>query len=230
MKQFDNSTPHLSEVYDSQILNTIPYYESIHKEVINIVKAVDIKPEIWLDTGAGTGTLVKNCIDLFPHTLFLLADPSGDMLGEAKNKLVDYGAERIWFLEPIETQNLALQKDVKPDVITAIQSHHYLSVEKRKAATKVCYDALKEGGLFITFENTRPFTEKGIEITKANWSNYQLDHGKSEEQVKNHMARFGKEYFPITIEEHLSLYRECGFKTVELLWFSYTQAGFYCLK
>jgi tRNA (cmo5U34)-methyltransferase len=38
------------------------------------------------------------------------------------------------------------------------------------------------------------------------------------------------EYFPITIEEHLSLLREIGFEVIELLWFSYMQAGFYCQK
>ncbi|MEL7656750.1 MAG: class I SAM-dependent methyltransferase, partial [Bacillota bacterium] len=174
--------------------------------------------------------LVKRCINMFPKTLFLLADPSEEMLDEAKKKLAGYGAERVQFLEPVETQNISLRPDLQPDVITAIQSHHYLIPSERKIATKVCYDALNAGGIFISFENTRPFTEKGIEIGKKNWGSYQLSKGKSEEQVRKHMERFGTEYFPITVEEHLSLYRECGFKTVELLWFSYMQAGFYCIK
>lgn len=230
MKQFDNTTPHLSTVYDSQILNTIPFYECFHNETINIVKALKIEPKIWLDTGAGTGTLVKRCIDIFPNTLFLLADPSREMLDEAKKKLSGYGADRVKFLDSTGTQNISLEPGLHPDVITAIQSHHYLSPEERMEATKVCYDALTEGGIFITFENIRPFTETGVEVGKKNWSNYQLSRGKSEEQVKKHMERFGVEYFPITVEEHLSLYRGCGFKVVELFWFSYMQAGFYCIK
>ena len=44
------------------------------------------------------------------------------------------------------------------------------------------------------------------------------------------MERFENEYFPITVEEHVNLYRECEFKTIELLGFSYMQAGFYCVK
>ena len=43
MKQFDNSTPHLSSVYDSQILNTIPYYDCFHREAIGVVKAAGIQ-------------------------------------------------------------------------------------------------------------------------------------------------------------------------------------------
>jgi tRNA (cmo5U34)-methyltransferase len=230
MKQFDNATPHLSSVYDNQVHNTIPNYECFHQEVINIVNAAGINPKVWLDTGAGTGTLVKRCVDMFPKTLFLLADPSREMLGEAKLKLAGYGTERVRFLAPVETQSICTKTDLQPDVITAIQSHHYLSSAERKIATKVCFDTLNEGGMFITFENIRPFTEKGIEIGKKNWSCYQLSKGKSDEQVQKHMERFGTEYFPITVEEHVSLYRECGFKTVELLWYSYMQAGFYCIK
>ncbi len=230
MNQFDNSTPHLSAVYDSQILNTIPYYECFHNEAINIIKVIKKEPKIWLDVGAGTGTLVKRCMDLFPNTLFILADPSSEMLSEAKKKLSGYGENRLQFLEPVETQNIILEPGLKLDVITAIQSHHYLSLEDRKKATMVCSEVLNDGGIFVTYENTRPFTEKGIDISKQNWSNYQISRGKSEEQVKKHIERFGVEYFPITVEEHLNLYKECGFKVVELLWFSYMQAGFYCIK
>jgi tRNA (cmo5U34)-methyltransferase len=37
-------------------------------------------------------------------------------------------------------------------------------------------------------------------------------------------------FFPITVEEHLSLLKKMGFNAVELLWYSYMQAGFYCVK
>ena len=90
--------------------------------------------------------------------------------------------------------------------------------------------SLNKGGIFITFENIRPFTEKGVETGKRTWGFYQLSRGKEEESVEKHLQRFGSEYFPITVEEHLKLYRECGFETVELLWYSCMQAGFYCIK
>lgn len=230
MKTFDNTTPHLSTVYDTQILNTIPYYDCFHREIIHIIQTLNANPKVWLDTGAGTGTLVRSCIDIFPNTLFLLADPSEEMLLEAKNKLSSYGTDRIQYFEPVTTQDIAINSSIRPEIITAVQSHHYLSKEERKKATKVCYELLAEGGTFITFENIRPCTEQGITNGKQNWSNYQLSRGKSEDQVRKHMERFDSEYFPITVEEHLQLYRECGFRVVELLWFSYMQAGFYCVK
>ena len=230
MKQFDNLTPHLSSVYDAQILNTIPYYDNFHQEIIHTIQTVNNNPGIWLDTGAGTGTMVSNCLDLFPETLFVLADPSEEMLSEARLKLCKYESKRIHFLPPVTTQNIVLDSSLRPNIITAVQSHHYLSREDRKMATNVCYDLLASDGVFITFENIRPFTQSGIENGKQKWADFQRIKGKSEDQIRNHIDRFDNEYFPITVEEHLQLYRESGFRVVELLWFSYMQAGFYCIK
>jgi tRNA (cmo5U34)-methyltransferase len=151
------------------------------------------------------------------------------MLNKAREKLSE-SSKSINFLEPLPTQQLNPKICQKADVITAIQSHHYLSQDERKKAVKSCYDLLNENGIFITFENIRPATNKGIEIGKNNWKSFQLSHGRDDETVKNHLQRFDNEYFPITIEDHLKLLKNAGFKVVELFWFSYMQAGFYCIK
>jgi len=224
-----NYTIHLPEDYDTQISCILPYYSSFHQETINLVKSLPSSPKVWMDTGCGTGSLVSKAIEEFPYTKFLLVDPSEGMLDQARRKLSSYPAGRLEFLTASHTQEFSQKLEEKPDVITAIQCHHYLSREGRIRATSVCYDLLKEGGVFITFENTRPLTEEGITIGKRYWRNFQLSCGRSEEEVETHLERFDTEYFPITLEEHLELLRETGFKTVELFWYSYMQAGFYCI-
>jgi tRNA (cmo5U34)-methyltransferase len=226
----DNTTPQLAASYDDQISNIIPYYNCFHDEAINVVKAMAAEPQLWLDTGCGTGTLVGRCLNVFPNAAFFLVDPSSGMMSQAKKKLEAHASGRVKFLEPAATQRLILNQDFHFDVVTAIQCHHYLSVEERAAATRICYEALNRGGIFITFENVRPLTSRGIEIGKRNWGNYQLLAGKGRDQVERHLERFDSEYFPITVEEHLELYRRCGFAAVEILWFSCMQAGFYCIK
>ncbi len=230
MAALDNSTPHLPTVYDDQISNTIPHYDSFHDEIINIVQAIMPDPGSWLDTGCGTGTLVRKCLEIFPCTIYMLADPSAAMLQEARKKLAGFASRRVKWLEPVATQQLNLKPDRHVDIVSAVQSHHYLSAAERRRATEVCYEILNRGGVFVTFENIRPSTEAGVRIGKQNWSNYQLSRGKSREQVEKHMQRFDVEYFPITVEEHLVLYRSCGFAVVELFWLSCMQAGFYCIK
>ena len=62
------------------------------------------------------------------------------------------------------------------------------------------------------------------------WSKFLSDHGASPEEIQMHIARRGTEVFPITIEEHLALLKKCGFRSVNLLWVSYLQAGFWAVK
>ena len=226
MSNSDNTTPHTAETYDQQVRKTIPFYDCFHDETLNIIKAADINPANWIDTGCGTGTLAQKAIAQYPETRFVLADPSPQMLQAAKQKLAGYG--NIEFVEA-STEKLG-DLTTHFDVVTAIQSHHYSTSQGRKQATQVCYSLLKPKGIYITFENTRPLTQQGTIIDLENWKNWQIRIGKTQAQAEAHIKRFGVEYYPITVEEHLSLLRKTGFSVAELLWYSYMQAGFYCIK
>jgi tRNA (cmo5U34)-methyltransferase len=226
----DNRSSHKSGDYDLEIIDTIPYYDSFHDESLKLIRTILTDPDIWLDTGCGTGTLVKKALNEFDNTHFILADPSLQMLNLAKNKLLEHYSERIKFLEPTETGNIIVDDDFKPDVITAIQSHHYMSINQRFEATKNCYELLKHDGVYITFENIRPTTPIGVEIGKEYWKNFQKSRGRDPNKVEMHIKRFDVEYFPIKLDEHISLLERSGFSVVEIFWRSYMQAGFYCIK
>jgi tRNA (cmo5U34)-methyltransferase len=223
----DNATPHTASTYDTQVPKTIPYYDNFHEETLNLIKAMHLQPKNWLDTGCGTGTLAEKALKQFPSTRFVLVDPSPQMLKEAKEKLAGYA--NVTFLEAAPTQKLSALKE-KFDVITAIQSHHYSTVPQRAEATKVCFNLLSPKGVYVTFENIHPFTEQGTSIGLENWKSRQIQAGREPKTAEEHMKRFGVEYFPITVEEHLALLRKTGFSAVELLWYSVMQAGFYCVK
>ena len=229
---FKNGKPskNFPKLYDGHINMTIPYYKIFNTEIIKLVKAASKGPDLWLDTGCGTGTLVEKALEIFSGTSFMLADPSLEILAIAKSKLESKYSTRVLFMERSTTQEIILPGGKKPDVITAVLCHHYLQESGRVEATRKCYELLKQGGLYVTFENIRPLTSEGTEVGKTNWKSFQIAAGKSITEAENHMQRFGVEYFPITVEEHLALLRGCGFKVVELLWYSYMQAGFYCIK
>ncbi len=226
MPNSDNSTPHAAAAYDSQVHKTIPYYDNFHSETLNLLLAMHAAPKFWLDTGCGTGTLVQKALKVFPSTRFVLVDPSPQMMSIAKQKLSGANVE---FLQASTTENLPKQPQ-QFDAITAIQSHHYSPPPERQRATEVCFNLLAPKGVYITFENIHPFTERGTEIAKENWKQRQIASGRDPAAVEAHLKRFGADYYPITVEEHLSLLRKTGFRVVELFWYSVMQAGFYGIK
>jgi tRNA (cmo5U34)-methyltransferase len=230
MKKSDNTTPHKAEDYDTGVRKTIPYYETIHRETIDLIKAVKPDAKIWLDTGCGTGFTVEQAYPLFPQTHFIICDPAPKMLEKAKTRLQHKPKDGLTILEPMGSQELENKIKTKVDVITAIQAHLYLQRDERKKATENCFQLLNKSGIYVTTENIHPLTAKGVEIGLTRWTNFQLQAGRSKDDVEEHAQRFNKKYFPITIEEHLKLLRDTGFSTVEIFWYAQMQAGFYAIK
>lgn len=230
MKQSDNTTPHKAAEYDSDVKKTVPFYDLFYSETIDLVKSVRPGVDVWLDTGCGTGAFVKQALAHFPGAVFILADPSDNMLNEAKKKLSSIPPSRVQFIDAIGTENIVLDGISQPEVITAIQSHHYLDADMRQAATQRCIELLAPNGIYVTVENVRPYSEEGIEIALERWKKYQLSQGRDEKTVEAHGQRFDKSYFPISVDEHIKLLKKCGFRVAELFWYSHMQAGFYAIK
>lgn len=220
----DNKSAYNSNIFDEHIVNVLPYYMEYHDQVIDIVRIMGVDAPKWLDTGCGTGTLAAQTLEMIPNVRFTLCDPSEKMLTLAKDKLKDY---KVIFLNKPSDK---LDFDNEFDVVTAIQSHHYYNEEERELAVNNCYRALKSGGVFVTFESIRMATDESDAIALKRWIRFLEEHGNSPEDVQMHIKRRGVEVFPITIEKHIELLKKSGFSSVNLLWSSYLQAGFWAIK
>ena len=177
-----------------------------------------------IDTGCGTGTFGVKANECLRLSELVLCDPSEKMLIDARKKLNEHPCEFIC------KGSEALGFENRFDVVTAIQSHHYFDKVSRERAVRNCYNALKPKGLFICFENTAPFSDIGKDILLKQVESFGLEAGRTPDEVKAHSARYNREYFPITINEHLDLLKNTGFTVSELLWHSYMQSGFYAVK
>jgi tRNA (cmo5U34)-methyltransferase len=221
----DNLSSHKSLNYDNEVIKTIPYYDCFHVETINLVKSIFQCSKKWLDTGCGTGNLIEKALIEFPDFKFYLADPSDDMLSICEKK---FDNSQVQIIGIHDTASINI--DFQVDIITAIQSHHYMDTSSREIATKNCFDLLRDNGIYITFENIKPDSHFGIENCLKRWGDYQLKKGRYKPDVEKHKNRFDKKYFPIKISEHLDLMRQTGFRFVELFWMSNMQAGLYGIK
>ncbi|MCR1899427.1 class I SAM-dependent methyltransferase [Irregularibacter muris] len=224
----DNKTSQKAKDYDKNVIKTHELYSLFHEETFKVVKAINPAPKSWLDAGGGTGEIINRAKNIFPHAEFTLADPSSAMLDVAQEKFKEDVGLKIQYIEK-GTEELSLPPS-SFDVITSILSHHYFNEEDRKQATLNCFDMLKLGGVYITFETILPRTKRGIDIGLDRWYHDQINNGKSVEKAEKHISRFGKELFPISIQSHINLLEEVGFDTVELFWLSGMQAGFYGIK
>jgi tRNA (cmo5U34)-methyltransferase len=223
----DNKTAHKASEYDANIEKSIPFYRTFHSEVLRMVAVCKPSPRSWLDTGCGTGGLVLQAAARFPAAAFRLCDPSKEMLEIAAAKNSD---DRVQAIGCFESSRIPAEYDGAFDVVTAIQAHHYQDRMGREASTRRCFELLEDGGLFFTFENTSPLTREGEGLFKEYWKRYQVEAGKDEETARKHVDRYGVEFFPISVPEHIESLQAAGFSTVELFWYSYMQSGYLCVK
>lgn len=226
----DNLSPYSAHEYDEGLRKTVPYFQSIYAETVDLVKHVQPEVRNWLDTGCGTGTLVKEAFRAFRGVRYLIADPSQQMIMQARLNLGGIPQNQLLVVGATGTEELDLTGFPCPQVITATLSHHYFDKGTRVQATQNCYDMLDDKGVYITFENILPRTGQGREVALSRWLSYQVAQGKNEAEAQEHLQRYGSAFFPITIDEHLEILQNAGFRAVELFWLSHLQAGFYAIK
>lgn len=221
----DNKSAFNVNGYDANVRKVIPFYDEIYEQIFSLIKTYcGDKTISVLDTGCGTGTFAFKVNERLNLGELVLCDPSEKMLAEAKLKLKDYPCKFV----QVGSEDLNFKN--RFDVVAAIQSHHYFDKPAREKAVKKCYNALKDGGIFIYFENTAPRSETGKNIMLKRLECYELNEGRAYEEVKAHSLRYNKVFFPITICEHFELLDKTGFKVAELFWHSYMQSGFYAIK
>lgn len=215
----------LAESYDRDILNTIPYYDEVYNQISDAVSVVfSNKAVSWLDVGCGTGKMAEVALEQCNVEKMICIDNSSAMLEVARQKI---SSSYVEFLKlPME----GIDYDSQFDVISSILVNHYLSYEERMIAVRDCYNALKEEGIYITFENFAPCDEAMKNLYLKQWKKYQYSKGKSIKECEKHLSRYNTEYFPITIQEQIKMLRDGGFMSVEIFWCSYMQVGILARK
>lgn len=220
----DNHSAFDSGEYDRKILQTIPYYQEFYKNVIDLIKVHKAEDLAWLDVGCGTGKMAELAFSDMDIKRFVFVDSSENMIKMAKQRFNNIKSE----FNVCNMLDMPYMEEF--DVVTAIQVNHYFHKQQKIDVLKKYYSALKYKGIYIGFENFMPYTEYGVRLGLERWKSYQLCQGKNFEECQKHMSRFGIEYFPITISEHLEILNLAGFKAAEILWVSNLQVGVYGIK
>lgn len=200
-------------------------YDEFRKTVPILVKKYFESPRIWLDTGCGTGGSIRDSIDIFRDTQFVLADPSSENIEIAKHTMA--GEQRCLYVTN-PTERLNFGPDTL-DVVTSIFSHHYYREDEgRVTATRNCHRMLKKGGLFIVSEHTlHPEDQDGSD---AQWKAYMRDSGLPEPFVEDMITRRYNEYFPLTEAAYIQLLNDIGFSEVGVFWSTCSDIGLYAIK
>ncbi len=199
-------------------------YEDMKMKASDLIFGNNPDPRIWLDTGCGTGGLVRENLGRFPRTQFILADPSEDNLSVAKEFM--HGEQRCLYVQRRSDElNFG---DCTLDAVTAILCHHYYQdIGEKKKAVSNCFRMLRGGGIFVTVEHVRHDDQESAD---REWLAHMRSAGLPDEMARNMIERRDREYFPLTESAHIQLLKECGFSDAEVFWSTCSDIGLVAVK
>ena len=199
-------------------------YRELMQKVSDLLAENSSDMHIWLDTGCGTGGLVRENIGRFPRTQFVLADPSSDNIATAKEYM--HGEQRcLYVTKPTHELNFG---DSTLDAVTAMFCHHYYEdVEDKMRAIINCSRMLKDGGIYITAEHV---AHDDQDAADEEWIAYMTDAGLPREFAEEMVSRRDRDYFPLTDAAYLELLKVCGFTRAEVFWRTCSDIGIIAFK
>ena len=190
-----------SKLYDATILLTVPYYDLIHRTLIDILNyhfgvnygsdKNDVKG-VFLDVGAGTGKESLSILRAFPNLNVLAVDLAEPMKEEFRNNYDhEFGIQEVPRYTFLVSDILNLSFDTNPrdylkafkhkKRVAAVSAYciHHFELNKKQEVYQRMYDFLDTAGILINIDlfnyKTKEFSkhahEFDIEYIKSQFDN-----------------------------------------------------------
>lgn len=180
---------HLISRWDSMQEYYNPDRKERFKTLISLIKAKKNEPELILDLGCGTGSIMLECLLAFPSSQVKGIDFDFTLLALAKERLDKFGT-RVTLVQSDFRNDDWVNKSNTYDVILSATALHWLdSHELAELYTKI-YASLKPKGIFLNADHVG---SSDSEIQEALENNKRKIYSKI--SLNDPWKSFWEEYF-----------------------------------
>lgn len=221
----------VAEVFDDMVSRSVPFYDEIHKIILDIAGRLDLDGKRIYDIGCSTGTTIS-ILDAFlkkekdATAQFVGIDNSAPMLKKCQTKL---SKKKISNVELIQG-NAEDQKLAKSGMVIMNYTLQFIPVKNRLDILKRIYRSLEKGGVFIYAEKIKAENKAVNELLIDLYYDFKRRNGYSEMEIAQKREALENVLIPHTPEDQLQLLKEAGFKKAETLFRWYNFACFIGIK
>lgn len=213
------------ETYDKEVRDVLPYYEEMHRKVIECIDFDKNKELNILDLGIGTGETALGLLRKFPKSRLIGVDLSPKMFGVAKNRLKKFSKQ----VKLVESDMIEFEPSQKYDICVAVLSVHHLNQKEKQQLFVKIFNSLNEKGIFVIGDLIIGDSEKETNQLEKQWEEHLIKKlGKKE--AENWMELYRKEDIPDSINNQLQGLKKAGFKEVKCCWKKINCAVFFGRK
>lgn len=216
----------VAEVFDDMVSRSVPFYDEIHRILLDIVDRACRRLENVYDLGCSTGTTIsiisKHIADrnIYPH--FIGIDNSEDMLEKCREKIASTGVTDC----TLECRNIEDTDIVDADLVIMNYTLQFLDPGKRQLVLENIYHGLRGDGVFFLSEKIRVREETIHNLLTELYYDFKRRNGYSELEISQKREALENVLRPITPEEQLDALRAAGFRKVDMIFRWYNFASY----
>ncbi len=227
--EFDET---VASVFDDMLNRSIPFYDEIHKIILDILEYTFHNNDTIYDLGCSTGTtltLLHNFLKFKKNTSrfkLIGIDNSMPMIKKAKIKLQQNKITNTKLM----CSDLEKIKLSTSGMIIMNYTLQFIPEKKRETLIKTIFDSLREGGIFIFSEKIISNNENINDLLTTLYYNFKKRNGYSEIEIAQKREALENVLIPLAPNSQIELLKNAGFKKVETIFRWYNFASFIGIK
>lgn len=220
----------VTQVFDDMIARSVPFYNEIHKIIVDIYKKINFNSEIIYDLGCSTGSTIKLLHQAIPNSerspYFIGVDNSSSMINECHKKLSIEKDLRYELLQG-KIQDVELKSS---KLIIMNYTLQFIPKELRLPILKKIYKSLQKGGIFIMSEKIKPECFDVHSLFTDLYYDFKRRNGYSNLEIMQKREALENFLIPNTIKEQKELLEKAGFESFETIFQWYNFSSFIGIK
>ncbi len=202
----------VAAVFDDMVKRSIPFYEDVARMVLSFCEIYCAPHSRVIDVGCSTASLLRLLSDCMSKPLDLVGiDSSEAMLAKAQQKMKG--------VVPVQLLcQSALESDYNDAAMVVCNyTLQFISVRERRKLLARFYAGMKKGGILFLSEKIRSANPEMQEAMTTIYEAYKRSRGYSQTEIARKKESLENVLVPVTVDEQLQWLRECGFRSVEVV-------------
>jgi tRNA (cmo5U34)-methyltransferase len=216
----------VADVFDDMVSRSVPFYDEIHRILLDIVDRACPELKRVYDLGCSTGTTIsiisKHLATRGIQPGFIGIDNSESMLVKCREKISSAGVSDC----TLHCQNIEDTDIHDADLVIMNYTLQFLDPENRLQMLKNIHNGLTEGGVFVLSEKIRVDDEHVQALLTELYYDFKRRNGYSELEIAQKREALENVLRPITPEEQLAALRDAGFTRVDMIFRWYNFASY----
>lgn len=218
----------VAEAFDDMVTRSIPFYDEIHKIVVDLSRFLYLDGKRVYDLGCSTGTTISILSKflseqgIFPH--YVGIDSSESMLKKARVKL-----DSVTNLELIcsKIQEIEFKESA---LIVMNYTLQFIPQDDRLGILKKMAESLQDNGMLLLAEKISCESDRVHNLVTDLYYDFKRRNGYSELEISQKREALENVMIPISMNEQISMLKDAGFSRAEMIFRFYNFALYLAVK